>query len=77
MTVTMKNTIFWDVTPCRSYKNRCSWRRYISRKRRFLQDPDSVTLQKAVFFIVTCFLMRNETLTSGEYQTKKNKLRGP
>jgi hypothetical protein len=39
--VTMKNTAFWDVKPRGSCK-----------KRRFLQDPPSVTSQKTVFFKV-------------------------
>jgi hypothetical protein len=59
----MKNTVFWDVTPCgscnrrfgRMYglhkgdKNRRS-RRFLS-KRRFLQEPHSVTSMKTEFFI--------------------------
>jgi hypothetical protein len=34
----MKKTIFWDVTPCGSFENK---------------EPNGVTFQKMVFFIVT------------------------
>jgi hypothetical protein len=41
--VTMKNGVFWVVTPYGSCKNR-------RPKRRFLQEPHGVTTQKTPFF---------------------------
>jgi hypothetical protein len=38
--VTMKNGVFWDVTPCGSCKNR-----------RFLQEPHGVSSQKTPFYL--------------------------
>jgi hypothetical protein len=37
--VTTKNSVFWD-----------GRRRYVATKRRFLQEPQGVTLQKTIFF---------------------------
>jgi hypothetical protein len=57
--VTMKNGVFWDVTPCDSCKNRrfegtflSSWwrRRQVPPKRRFLQEPHGVTSQNTPLF---------------------------
>jgi hypothetical protein len=61
--VTMKNAIFWDVTPRGSLRrflvttfpvNRFLslwwWRRYVPPKRRFLQEPYGVTSQKMTLF---------------------------
>jgi hypothetical protein len=42
--VTIKNAVFWDVTPCGSFKTR------ISSKTSFLQEPHGVTCQKTSFF---------------------------
>jgi hypothetical protein len=44
--VTMKNGVFWVVTPCGSCKNL----RQVPPKRRFLQEPHGVTTQKTPFF---------------------------
>jgi hypothetical protein len=52
--VTMKNGVFWDITPCGSCRNRRfegTWRQFPS-KRRFLQEPHGVTSQKTPFFNV-------------------------
>jgi hypothetical protein len=39
--------IFWEITPCGSYKNRpWRWRRYDPPKRWFLQEPHGVISQK-------------------------------
>jgi hypothetical protein len=51
----MKNTVFWDVTPCGSCKNR------ISEERRFLQEPYGAKSQKTAFFIVTAVETSNLT----------------
>jgi hypothetical protein len=42
--VTMKNGVFWDVTPCGSCKNR-----RFGRKSPFLQEPHGITSQKPAF----------------------------
>jgi hypothetical protein len=55
MAVTMKNGVFWDVTPCDSCKNR----RQVPPKRRFLQEPHGVTTQKTSFFMIA----ENRSLT--------------
>jgi hypothetical protein len=66
--VTMKNGVFWVVTPCGSCKNRYflrSVRRLLVAAcvvpsspifvtRRFLQEPHGVTTQKTPFFIFIC-----------------------
>jgi hypothetical protein len=60
----LKNSVFWNVTPCGSCKNRRLeeriasiiswwWRWYVPPKRRFLQDPHVVTSLKTAFFLVT------------------------
>jgi hypothetical protein len=55
--VTMKNGVFWDVTPCGSCKSRRFGGTYSllhqGDKNRFLQEPHGVTSQKTAFFIVT------------------------
>jgi hypothetical protein len=38
----MKNVVFWDVTPCGTW-------RYVPPKRRFLQEPHGVTSQNTEF----------------------------
>jgi hypothetical protein len=47
---TLKNGVFWVVTPCGSCKNR---RFGVPPNRRFVQVPHGVTIQKTPFFIVT------------------------
>jgi hypothetical protein len=63
--VTMKKAVFWDIMPRVSCKNRRfvrklrlhhqgdknQWRRYVSPKRRFLQESHCVTSQKTALFI--------------------------
>jgi hypothetical protein len=61
----MKNTVFWDVALCRSFKNRCFGGRYslhlqgrkirerVTSVSRWL--PTAATSQKTAFFIVIKF----------------------
>jgi hypothetical protein len=50
--VAMKNTVFWDVSPRGSCKNRRfgRWKRYVPPKRRFLRKRHSLLL--VLYFIV-------------------------
>jgi hypothetical protein len=63
-----KNAVIWNLTSSGSCKNRCfggtyrlrhqsdntlKWWQYVPPIRRFLQEPDSVTSQNTVFFMVT------------------------
>jgi hypothetical protein len=68
----MKNSVFRDVTPCGSCKNRRfggTWlllhqgdkNLWTRNKRRFLQEPHGVTSQKTPFFIVTAVKTSNLT----------------
>jgi hypothetical protein len=43
----LKNAVFWDVKPCGIERTD------VSEERRFLQEPNGITPQKAAFFIVT------------------------
>jgi hypothetical protein len=62
--VTMKNVVFWDVSPHASCRNRCFSGSYClklevtrSSKCQFLQEPHGDTSQKMTFFICqTCHL---------------------
>jgi hypothetical protein len=51
--VTLKNGVFWDVTPCGCCKNRRfgGTQRLLHPKRRFLQEARGVTSQETRFFI--------------------------
>jgi hypothetical protein len=53
----LKNSVFWDVTPCGSLMKQA----LIPPKLRFLQEPHSVTSQKTPFFIVTAVKTSNVT----------------
>jgi hypothetical protein len=64
--VTVKNSIFWDVTQQMFHRNAAYfglvlstqwWRRYIPQKHQFLQEPHGVTPQKTAFFIVISIFM--------------------
>jgi hypothetical protein len=41
---TMKNAVFWDVTPCGPCKN------IVPPKRQFLEESHGVTFKKTAFF---------------------------
>jgi hypothetical protein len=72
-TVNINSAVFCDVTPCGCCKNRRLmlflvhwflspwwWRRYVTLKRRFLQEPHSLRSQKMAFFralLATCFIL--------------------
>jgi hypothetical protein len=51
----LKNSVFWDVAPCRCCGNR------VPPKRRFTKDLHGTTSQKTAFFIVTAVKTSNLT----------------
>jgi hypothetical protein len=56
----MKNAVFWDVAPCRSYVNRRFGGTY-RLHRRFTQDIHGATSHMTAFFIVTAVKISNLT----------------
>jgi hypothetical protein len=61
--MTMKNYVFWNITPCGSCENR------VPPKRWFLEEPHGVTSQKTTFFISVLILhgatdQRGQTLSA-------------
>jgi hypothetical protein len=53
--VTIQNVVFWDVKPFGSCKNPL----FLPQKRRLLQEPHSITFQKATFFFTILSSLAN------------------